>query len=182
MKGRAFLALRGPAPNDRLVSRLLTRKNLASGCITSRPCFCSCSAPLAKKLRPPHSVCPCVSARGKPVGGSFLATPLKTLAPPSKLYFPIYGWIMPTHTRLTVSVEDPHPRADRKWPRWPDLASAGGWRSLVFPGCVDWADDVARDMSKLHAEKDTLPDDETEEKVHRQAKGDRGRTAPPDGR
>ena len=71
MKDQALLAIRCCAPNTRLVLRLRTRKSLSSGCIMSRPCFFSSSAPMAKKLFHSHSVWPCIAARSKTRGNVF---------------------------------------------------------------------------------------------------------------
>ena len=50
MGDQYLLSMRGSAPNFRLVLRLRARENLATGRITSRPCFCISCAPMSKKL------------------------------------------------------------------------------------------------------------------------------------
>ena len=45
-----LLALRGYAPDVLSILLLRTRRDLRSGCITSRPFFCTMSAPLADNL------------------------------------------------------------------------------------------------------------------------------------
>ena len=71
MKDLALIGTRCETHCECLVIRFARRKNLPSGCILSRPCFCNLASTKAKKLRPVHVIWPAIAARVRPGGKLF---------------------------------------------------------------------------------------------------------------
>ena len=159
------MAVRGTSPALRLVLRLSSRKNLPSGRIISRPCFCSLPAPAAKRMCPVRAIWPCVASRvrhGDKISPSFTAqnsnTALKAvLAKPLANHAGGYSSHGFRRGAAQALKETGSQRAA--------IATIGDWKSLDFLGYVDLADSVEQDMAKLLIEIDPLDSDV--EQVHR---------------
>ena len=152
MRDPALISLRGSANNPCLVLRLATRKNLPSGCIMRRPCFCDIAKCAEHRLCPVHFLWPLIRAR----------------VPAGKALFPPYSGRNVNAVLRAVLTKLSVPEASRFSPRgfrrgaaqelkatgsqWSTVAAAGCWQSLDFKGYIDLTADVARDMSKLLAE------------------------------
>ena len=136
-KRTAVLGIRGAPPNESLILRLASRKNLPAGCILRRPCFCTLSKVLAHALCPVHFFWPAVRRRC-PSGellfpsitrrnvNEILRAILKKIELPYAERFSSHAFRRGAASELQSSGS-----------QWSTVATLGDWRSLAFKGYVD---------------------------------------------
>ena len=147
----ALIAVRQGPQGPKLIPRLAYRKNLPTGCVLYRPCFCGFSEASPKH----HGLCPIhvwrmhVCCRVEPgrlliaeVNPRNISRVIKTVF--RKLKLPRAESYTAHGFRRGASRE-----LKERGSQWATAAGAGGWRSLASRGYVDTAEDISRAMDKL---------------------------------
>ena len=147
-----MIAVRGTPPNESLILRLASRKNLPAGCILRRPCFCALAKVAAHALCPVNFFWP--AARRRCQSGELLSPTitrrnandilraiLKKLELPYAERYSSHGFRRGAASELQSTGS-----------QWSTVATIGDWRSLAFKGYVDLTNELSRDLSRLLAE------------------------------
>ena len=147
------------------MAKLLWRKNLVSGCILRRPCFCSLSGSRAPLLCPVHAFWPLVKRRVEPGEFLFPAVTRRNFncilkAVLSKMHVPSADRYSSHAFRRGTSQE-----LKESGSPWAVVASSGFWRSPSFRGYVDLSRDVEIGVQQLF-DVDLDSDSADEEPVH----------------
>ena len=146
---KALIGVRAIDGQQFLSVKLTTRKNLDSGCILRRPCFCHLAAPKALKLCPAHVFWAEVRRRVHPGQLLFqsgtrrnfnrtLKAVLARLGIPYAERYSSRGFRRGTPQELKET-----------GPPWSAVASSGIWRSPAFRGYLDMSRDADLGVSHL---------------------------------
>ena len=162
---KALIGIRFSDGSPFLVAKLSWRKNLVSGCILRRPCFCSLSGSRAPLLCPVHAFWPLVKRRVEPGEFLFPAVTRRNFncilkAALAKIHEPSADRYSSHAFRRGASQE-----LKESGSPWTVVASSGFWRSPSFRGYVDLPRDVEVGVQKLF-DIDLDSDSADEEPAH----------------
>ena len=146
-----------------LVAKLSIRKNMRSGAILRRPCFCSIPGRAARKLCPVHAIWPGICARVRP--GELIFQNLRSSninrglkAAPKKIpnadKYPSRAFRRDAATELKESGS-----------QRTAVATLGNWRPIACKGYVDLSDELSQDITQLFIEHYDF-DSDGEPEVH----------------
>ena len=149
--GKALIGTAAVGGEPFLVIKMAWRKNITSGCIMRRPCFCNLGTQQAISLCPVHTFWPAVRRRvgsGQPLFrkvnvGNFnriMKAILTKMQIPEAARFSSHGFRLGTSQELKESGSP-----------WEVVASAGMWNSPSFRGYVDMSKDVETSVARLLA-------------------------------
>ena len=163
-KDEELISARASPSGPQLTLRLAYRKNLPTGCVLYRPCFCDIpgASPKLHGLRPVHVWWAHVFCRVGPgrilfteVNQTNINRVIKTVF--AKLELP-HAASYTSHVFRRGAAQELKERGGQ----WTTVAGLGGWRSLAFRGYVDTTADISQAMAKLPIE-DFNPDESDEE-------------------
>ena len=146
---KALLGVRTIGGEPFLIAKLSTRKNLSSGCILRRPCFCNLRASTAQAICPVHAFWPLIRHRVDPCQPLFCAVNrrnfncilkavLAKLAIPEAERYSSHGFRRGTTQELKESGSP-----------WSVVATSGIWHSHCCRGYVDLSRDVEMGAQQL---------------------------------
>ena len=148
-KERALINVVSIADEEFLVAKFSTRKNIDSGCILKRPCFCRLGSDRAGFLCPVHALWPWIRRR-TPCGqklfravnrrnfNRFLKRTLGELGFPEAERYSSHAFRRGATQELRESGSG-----------WPVIASMGVWNSPAFKGYVDITQEVEAGVRQL---------------------------------
>ena len=145
----ALVGVREIVGEQFLIANRSWRKNLTSGCILRRPCFCSLRSPRAAKLCPVRAFWPLIRRRVAPGQLLFQSVNRRNFnrileAITSKLAIPkARRYSSHAFRRGTI------PRPQGVGFPWAVVASSGIWRPPAFRGYVDLPRDVELGIQQL---------------------------------
>ena len=162
---KALIGIRFSGGTPFLITKLGWRKNLVSGCILRRPCFCSLDGSRAPLLCPVHAFWPLAKDRVEPGELLFPSVSRRNFncilrAIPSKIREPSAERYSSRAFRRGASQELKEPGSP-----WAVVASSGLWRSPSFRGYVDMSRDVELGVQQLF-DIDFDSDSADDEPVH----------------
>ena len=132
-----------------LIAKLSKSKNMRSGAILRRPCFCSIPGRSAHKLCPVHAIWPSIWARVQPgelIFGNLRSSNINRVlkAALKRIKIPNAGKYTSRAFRRGAATDLKETGSRRS-----SVSTLGNWRSLACKGYVGLSDELSQDIAQL---------------------------------